>query len=256
MSFALPHREPKPRRRGITAMIDFGPDTFGWTGPAGVADLIACAGDYIDYAKIYALQCAADAGGHGQRRSSAATPTPVSSPTAAAFCSSTPTRGTSSMACCRCSTASACARSNCRRTIVTLAHDERLGLIDRFQQRGFQVIYEFGRKNPDEPLPSPASASWWRRSARSTCRTSSSNRAKSTCWQGRAGALAEIARQPWFDKLLIETDPYRFPQQHAGHAGPPMVPTSTSPTCHAGQVLRLEGLRRGIGRAVNYRLLA
>ena len=26
---ALPQRNPKPRRRGITSMIDFGPDTFG-----------------------------------------------------------------------------------------------------------------------------------------------------------------------------------------------------------------------------------
>ena len=30
--FALPERSRKPRHRGVTSMIDFGPDTFGWTG--------------------------------------------------------------------------------------------------------------------------------------------------------------------------------------------------------------------------------
>lgn len=38
---ALPPRSPKPRRRGITSMIDFGPDTFGWSGgERGIADLL------------------------------------------------------------------------------------------------------------------------------------------------------------------------------------------------------------------------
>jgi phosphosulfolactate synthase (CoM biosynthesis protein A) len=53
---ALPQRSPKPRRRGITSMIDFGPDTFGWSGgERGIADLLDVAADYIDYAKIYAM---------------------------------------------------------------------------------------------------------------------------------------------------------------------------------------------------------
>jgi phosphosulfolactate synthase len=69
------------------------------------------------------------------------------------------------------------------------------------------------------------------------------------------GALAEIAQQPWYERLLIEADPYRFPQQHAGLLqafGPAINLANVAP----GQVLRLEGLRRGIGRAVDYSLLA
>src|SRR5438105_10120793 len=54
--FALPARSSKPRMRGITSMIDFGPDTFGWTGGEyGIRDLSSVAADYIDYAKIYAM---------------------------------------------------------------------------------------------------------------------------------------------------------------------------------------------------------
>ena len=35
--FQLPQRESKPRTRGLTTMIDFGPDEMGWTGgPGGI----------------------------------------------------------------------------------------------------------------------------------------------------------------------------------------------------------------------------
>lgn len=52
MTLALPTRSTKPRTRGITSMIDFGPDTFGWTGGAeGIRNVLACCADYIDYAK-------------------------------------------------------------------------------------------------------------------------------------------------------------------------------------------------------------
>ena len=53
---ALPPRSRKPRTRGLTSMIDFGPDTFGWTGAVGgIEPLLQACGDYIDFAKIYAM---------------------------------------------------------------------------------------------------------------------------------------------------------------------------------------------------------
>ena len=56
MTLALPPRSVKPRARGITSMIDFGPDTFGWTGaPDGIRNVLDACAEYIDYAKIYAL---------------------------------------------------------------------------------------------------------------------------------------------------------------------------------------------------------
>ena len=55
-NFELPQREGKPRKRGLTTMIDFGPDEMGWTGvPGGIEGLLKCAADYIDHAKIYAM---------------------------------------------------------------------------------------------------------------------------------------------------------------------------------------------------------
>ena len=48
MTLSLPPRSTKPRTRGITSMIDFGPDTFGWTGaPEGFRNLLAACADYI-----------------------------------------------------------------------------------------------------------------------------------------------------------------------------------------------------------------
>ena len=56
VELSLPVRNSKPRRRGITSMIDFGPDTFGWSGgERGISDLLDVAANYIDYAKIYAM---------------------------------------------------------------------------------------------------------------------------------------------------------------------------------------------------------
>lgn len=54
---------------------------------------------------------------------------------------------------------------------------------------------------------------------------------------------------------VLEADPYRFPQQHVQllrDFGPEANLANITP----GQILRLEGFRRGIGRAVNYSLLS
>ena len=58
----------------------------------------------------------------------------------------------------------------------------------------------------------------------------------------------------WFDRLLIEADPYRFPKQCAELVqtfGPEVNLANITP----GQVLRLEGFRLGIGRAVDYSII-
>jgi len=67
--------------------------------------------------------------------------------------------------------------------------------------------------------------------------------------------LAALAVQPWFERVVIEADPYRFPEQHVRllrDFGSEANLANVTP----GQILRLEGFRRGIGRAVNYSLLS
>jgi phosphosulfolactate synthase len=67
-------------------------------------------------------------------------------------------------------------------------------------------------------------------------------------------ALDALPKQPWFEKIMIEGDPYQFPKQHADlikDYGPDVNLANIA----SGQVLRLEGFRRGVGRAVNYSIL-
>jgi hypothetical protein len=69
------------------------------------------------------------------------------------------------------------------------------------------------------------------------------------------GGLKALAVQPWFERLLLEADPYRFPQQHVAmilRFGSEVNLANIAP----GQILRLEGFRRGIGRAVDYAIIS
>jgi len=236
-------------------MIDFGPDTFGWSGEAGVADLLACAGDYIDYAKIYAcnallmppdvvkrvVRCYADAG--------------VTAYSGGILFEYAHRRGEID------SMLSLLDRVGLHtlelsENYLTLSRDERLGFIDRFRRRGFRVIYEYGRKNPAKAFCIEAMAAMVAEmSALDVPHVIIEQSEIDMLVKSAPGALAEIAQQPWYEMLLIEADPYRFPQQHAGLLqafGAAINLANVAP----GQVLRLEGLRRGIGRAVDYSLLA
>src|SRR3989338_2178752 len=68
-------------------------------------------------------------------------------------------------------------------------------------------------------------------------------------------SLKALSAQDWFDHVVIEADPYRFPQQHVQMLrdfGRDMNLANIAP----GQILRLEGFRQGVGRAVNYSLLS
>ena len=65
--------------------------------------------------------------------------------------------------------------------------------------------------------------------------------------------FAKLSGQSWFPDALSEGDPYRFPRQH-GEIIRQFGPEVNFANIAAGQCYRLEGLRRGIGRAVDYAL--
>ena len=65
------------------------------------------------------------------------------------------------------------------------------------------------------------------------------------------GEFARLPEQSWFPYTLIEGDPYRFPEQH-GEIIRQFGAEVNLATIAARQCYRLEGLRRGIGRAVDY----
>jgi phosphosulfolactate synthase len=255
-AFQLPARSAKPRRRGITSMIDFGPDCFGWTGgERGISDLLDVAADYIDYAKIYAMNALLipeDTVKRTTRLYLDAAVTPFAGGILFEYAWMRSQLADMIALLRRLSVPGIEISEN----YVTLSDDERHRAIDQLQKAGLRVVYEFGRKNPDQPM----SLDYLHGIVSAVAEHGIHHVTVEQCEidllaRDTPQALAALAAQPWFDHVVIEVDPYRFPQQHVDilrDFGPEVNLANVTP----GQILRLEGFRRGIGRAVNYSLLS
>jgi phosphosulfolactate synthase len=128
-------------------------------------------------------------------------------------------------------------------------------LIERFQKKGIYIKYEFGRKNPTAPLSIEELGSAVEAVSRHGIEHLIVEQSDFDMLVAeRADAIELLKVQPWFERLLIEADPYRFPTQHVEllrRFGPEANLANITP----GQVLRLEGFRLGIGRAVDYSII-
>lgn len=252
----LPARSSKPRRRGITSMIDFGPDTFGWTGgERGIRDLLDVAADYIDFAKIYALNALLIPEEVVKRAARLYHDAGVA-PFAGGILFEYAWQRNEVQEMTRLLKRLGIPGIEISENYVTLTDEERLRFIDRLQQDGLAVVYEFGRKNPEEPMSVDHLGEVVNSVARHGVRHVTVEQCEiDLLARDVPDALRALAGEPWFEHVLIEVDPYRFPQQHVQilrDFGPEVNLANVTP----GQVLRLEGLRRGIGRAVNYSLLS
>jgi phosphosulfolactate synthase len=250
-AFAMPERSRKPRKRGLTSVIDFGPDGFGWTGERGVADLLDCASDYIDFAKIYAMNALLlpedvvrrivrlyrDAGitcySGGILFEFAYQRGEVD-----AFVAHLDKIGLNAL--------------EISENYVSLPDAERRAFIDRFKARGLTVIYEFGRKNPHHALRLDELEAVVSGMVRQGIEHVILEQSEIDLAAASApDQLTGLSQRPWFEHILIEADPYRFPKQHVELLQTFGADVSLANVA-AGQALRLEGLRRGVGRAVGY----
>ena len=233
-------------------MIDFGPDTFGWTGGEhGIRDLLSVAADYIDYAKIYAMNALL-------------IPAEVLACTARLYRDAgvKPFAGGILFEYAWQRNQVDDLISHLRKlgipgielseNYVELTADERRKAIDRLQQGGLQVIYEFGRKNPESPLSIDFLGDIVNAVARQGIDHVTLEQSELDLLRAqKPDALAALAREAWFEHIVIEVDPYCFPEQHVQMLrdfGNDVNLANVTP----GQILRLEGFRQGIGRAVNY----
>ncbi|AOB33438.1 phosphosulfolactate synthase [Bordetella sp. H567] len=249
----LPPKPAKPRKRGLTSIIDYGPDNMGWTGPRGIADLLDCAADYIDFAKIYAMnallmppptlrniiglyhdanvQCYS--GGilfeHAHRRGEV--------PLLLDYLGGLGFRA-----------------MEISENYVTLANDERLRYFDACRKAGITVIYEFGRKNPDQAIRLDKLGALINEVLEAGVGHIIIEQSEITMTVRQdPDVLKELGKQPWFEHVLIEADTFDFPRHHLQlmeDFGRDVNLANVAP----GQALRLEGLRSGIGRAVDYSL--
>ena len=153
-ALALPRRSHKPRRRGVTSMIDFGPDTFGWTGgEQGIRNVLEVTADYIDYAKIYAMNALLMPGEVVKRAARLyrdAGVTPFAGGILFEYAWQRNEIEPLIVLLARLDIAGLEISEN----YVTLTDEERDRAIERFQKAGLSVVYEFGRKNPEEAMSS------------------------------------------------------------------------------------------------------
>lgn len=256
MTLVLPPRSAKPRTRGITSMIDFGPDTFGWTGaPEGIRNVLDACADYIDYAKIYALNALLLPGKIVKAAARTYRDYGVT-PFAGGILFEYAWQKNDLDGLERLLLDLDIGGLEISENYVSLTPDERARMIDRFQKRGIYIKYEFGRKNPSAPLAIDELGAVVEAVGRQGVEHLIVEQSDfDMLVAARSDAITVLRSQPWFDRLLIEADPYRFPQQHAELVktfGPEVNLANITP----GQVLRLEGFRRGIGRAVDYSIIA
>lgn len=252
----LPPRSAKPRSRGITSMIDFGPDAFGWTGGEhGIRDLLSVAAQYIDYAKIYALNALLIPGEVITRTTGLYRDAGIV-PFAGGILFEYAWQRNDIEGLIDLLESLGITGLEISENYVTLTDAERDRLIDRFQKLGLAVVYEFGRKNPELPMSFDQLGAVVDQVAQHGIRHVTVEQCEIDLVAASGPAsLAALAAQPWFEHVLIEADPYRFPEQHVKMINDFGAEVNLA-NITAGQVLRLEGFRRGIGRAVNYSLLS
>lgn len=251
---AAPSRPGKPRKTGLTAMIDMGPTDFGWTGPNGLQDLLEYGCEFIDYAKIFAVN-------------GLMYPPELIKKVTALY------RDYDVKPFCGGILFETAFQQNAVDELIThlkhinataleisenyleLLPDERRREIDCFQKAGFEVIYEFGRKEPTEPITLDYMGSVVEEMMELGCD-------HVIVEQSELDMLADqspddykaLPKQRWYPHIVIEPDPYRFPDQHVQlikEFGADVSLCNVTPE----QVLRLEGFRRGIGRQVHYSYL-
>lgn len=248
-----PARAPKPRRRGLTMVIDFGPDVLGWTGPSGIEDYLAAAGEFIDHAKVYAMNAVMLPSAYVRRAVALYRDHGIKPFAGGLFLEYARREGKLDTAIEHLKRLELTG-AEISENYVSLTDQERADLMGRLRDDGFEIVYEFGRKVPDGPLD-PADLE----------RLAAEARAKGAdhvlIEQGEIEALKAaspegwraVANAEWFRDLVIEASYERFPAHHAELIetfGPEVNLANVAP----GQVMRLEGLRRGLGRSVDYPL--
>lgn len=255
LSFDHDHRSKKPRAVGLTSVIDFGPDGFGWTGPASLRDYLHCVADYIDYAKIYAMN-ALILPEEIVRETVRIYRDADIKPYAGGILFEYAYLKSELDGYIRHLKKLGMPRIEVSENYLDFGDDERMRHIETMQKHGFEVIYEFGRKNPTEPFSLAQLERVIRSNVAMGVHHTIIEQSEIDCVSASNPAiLKDIAARDWFRNIFIEADPYAFPKGHATlleKFGDGVNLANIT----ADQVLRLQGFRYGVGRAVNYSILS
>lgn len=250
----FPERPAKPRSRGMTAVIDFGPGVAGWTTPQGLKDFLGLTAGFIDLAKIYALnslllppaplrQIVETYRSHeiGVYAGGILFELALQNDAVEQLPALLSDLGIEAL--------------EVSENYLELSSDARLRHIDWLRSHGLGVVYEFGRKNPDTPFEPRELELLVKSMEEAGAQHVIVEQSEIDAFEAHdPGCTVALAREPWFASVLIECDPNRFPAQHAGlvtEIGPEVNLANVTPA----QVMAVECMRRGIGRPVDYALI-
>lgn len=251
MNLVLPPRRGAGNVKGRTAVIDFGPDSSGWTGPVSLADLLDCVGCYIDYAKIYAVNALLIPSDALERIVAVYSRAGIRTFSGGILFEWAYLQG-------KTSELTTLLRKlgieglEISENYIRLSEFERNDFIKFFCAEGFEVIYEFGRKTPDAPLEVHHLAD-----IVSTVREAGATHVIleqseiDLAVAKKPTVLERIVEESWISNVFFEVDPTKFPQSHVAQIERFGAQVNLANVA-VGQALRLEGLRRGVGRGVDY----
>jgi phosphosulfolactate synthase len=247
-------RDNRKERKGRTIVIDVGPDTFGWTGRQGLADLLEVAGSYMDYGKIWAMNALTlpetfvrdvvamyKAAGvkpfaGGLLFEYAYLKNDIDGLIERLLHLDLPGLEISE-------------------NYLTLQMDERLRQIERFTRAGIAIVFEYGRKKPDAPMaPEDLAAVVDKVMACGAHHVVFEQSEFDLLDEVDSAAVDQMVGETWFENVFIEADPFRFPKQHADliqRFGPDINLANITP----GQLVRIENFRRGLGRTIDFPLI-
>lgn len=244
-------RDDRKSRRGKTIVMDVGPDTYGWTGRHGLADLLEIAGNYIDAAKIWTFNAAMFPESYVKDAAGMYKDAGVTTfaggllfeyaylknelPGLIELLKHLGITG-----------------QELSENYLTLNDNERLAAISTLADAGLEVVFEYGEKHPAAPMPLDELASVLERVAGMGVHHVIFEQGEfDMLEEQRPGDAKTLMTDDAFKDLFIEVDNDRFPGQHTDlikRFGPEINLANVGPA----HVIRLESFRRGCGRQIDY----
>lgn len=250
----LPVREEKPRERGITAIIDVETDLLGWMGLNGMEDFLTVASDYVDFAKIIAHHSLMLPHDYVKEKIFLYLDYDVIPFVGGILYELANTQNAVDELILHLKRIGVPALE-ISENYITLDRDTRLKEFERFKKHGLNIVYEFGRKHATSPL-SLAELEM----VINDCTETGIDHIIieqdeiDLLEEQEPDTIKQIIEQPWFNRLFFEPNQFAFPEEHARliqKYGPEVNLCNIT----AGQVVRLEDFRIGMGRHVGYHFL-
>jgi len=253
---ALPTRPGKPRRRGITSLIDRGPDLGGWLGLRGTRDFLEVAAPYVDYAKIYAVQSLMLPAAWIARKIRLYRRYRVE-PYAGGVLMELAWQQRRMTGYFRLVKKLGFQTIEVSENFVKLSPKERRATIrEAVEEHDLSVVWEYGSKEPWAPLlvDDFVAAAHEALESGATHVVLEQSEVEGLR-ESNPDALAALGSKIGAEYLVFEADPLQFPRPHVWLLQT-FGPEVSLGNVHPDQVIRVEEMRRGIGRPVGFSLLS